>query len=241
MLSKHTAKLIKLFEKLLFSINILITINIKDMNTLLERAKSAAKYENMSMVQFQEALGVSISHFYNANSLSLKVMKSLEEKFPEINAEWLRTGEGEMIDSDKIREQKIAENAFRVPLLPIAAQGGTPDNFECQIEKHDCEMMISPVENASLAIAVTGDSMSPEYPSGSKVLVQKINEKAFIEWGCTYVLDTINGAIIKNVFPMKGDESKVICRSVNPNFSDFTVDTADIRGWYRVRCCVTIK
>lgn len=211
------------------------------MGTLLERAKIAAKYENMSMVQFQEALGVSISHFYNANSLSLKVMKALEDRFPEINSEWLRTGNGEMIDKDKVIEQKRAENAFRVPLLPIAAQGGTPDNFECQIEKHDCEMMLSPIENVSLAIPITGDSMSPEFPSGSKVLVQKINEKAFIEWGCTYVLDTINGAIIKNVFPVKDDETKVICRSVNPNFSDFVVDTSDIRGWYRVRCVITIK
>jgi phage repressor protein C with HTH and peptisase S24 domain len=211
------------------------------MSTLLERAKNAAKYENMSMVQFQEALGVSISHFYNANSLSLKVMKALEERFPEINAEWLRTGNGEMIDEEKVREQKKAESAFRIPLLPIAAQGGTPDDFECQIEKHDCEMMLSPIENVSLAIPVTGDSMSPEFPSGSKVLVQKVNEKAFIEWGCTYVLDTVNGAVIKNVFPAKDDDTKVICRSVNPNFSDFIVDTSDIRGWYRVRCCITIK
>lgn len=211
------------------------------MSTLLERAKIAAKYKNMSMVQFQEALGVSISHFYNANSLSLKVMKALEERFPEINAEWLRTGNGEMIDKNKVIEKRNADNAFRVPLLPIAAQGGTPDNFECQVEKYDCEMMLSPIENVSLAIPITGDSMSPEFPSGSKVLVQKINEKAFIEWGCTYVLDTVNGAIIKNIFPVKDDETKVICRSVNPNFSDFIIDTADIRGWYRVRCCITIK
>ena len=102
-------------------------------------------------------------------------------------------------------------------------------------------MMLSPIENVSLAIPVTGDSMSPEFPSGSKVLVQKVNEKAFIEWGCTYVLDTVNGAVIKNVFPAKDDDTKVICRSVNPNFSDFIVDTSDIRGWYRVRCCITIK
>ena len=40
------------------------------------------------------------------------------------------------------------------------------------------------------------DSMSPEYPSGSVI---KKNEKAFIEWGKTYVLDTENGAVIKNI------------------------------------------
>ena len=238
MLCNHTAKLIKKIEKLLFSINILIIINIKNMSTLLERAKKVAEHKGMSMAQFQEKIGVSISHFYNTDRLSLKTKRAVSEVFPDINADWLETGEGFMTNTDKLQEEG---KFYKVPLLPVAAQGGTPNNFEYQIQKHDCEMMISPIENISMAITVTGDSMSPEYPSGSKVLVQKINEKAFIEWGNTYVLDTVNGAIVKNVFQAKGDDTKIICRSVNPNFADFSVDISDIRGWYRVRCCITIK
>ena len=165
-------------------------------------------------------------------------MRALKEVYPDINVNWLQNGEGFMTNEDKLEEEG---KFYKVPLLPVAAQGGTPDNFESQIQRHDCEMIISPIDNITMAISVTGDSMSPEYPSGSKVLVQKINEKAFIEWGCTYVLDTVNGAIIKNILQVKDDDTKIICRSVNPNFADFTVDTADIRGWYRVRCCITIK
>lgn len=208
------------------------------MSTLLERAKKVAEHKGMSMAQFQEKIGVSISHFYNTDRLSLKTKRAVSEVFPDINADWLETGEGFMTNTDKLQEEG---KFYKIPLLPVAAQGGTPNNFEYQIQQHDCEMMISPIENISMAITVTGDSMSPEYPSGSKVLVQKINEKAFIEWGNTYVLDTVNGAIIKNVFQAKGDDTKVICRSVNPNFADFSIDVSDIRGWYRVRCCITIK
>lgn len=211
------------------------------MSTLTERAKEIAKYKNMSMVQFQESLGLSISHFYNTKFLSRKVARVIEETYPEINTDWLASGKGEMIKSGVLPKMATDVGSYYVPLLPVAAQGGTPDNFECQISKHDCEMILSPVENVNLAIPVTGDSMSPEYPSGCKVMVQKINEKAFIEWGCTYVLDTVNGAIIKNVFQYKDDPAKIICRSVNPNFADFMVDISDIRGWYRVRCCITIK
>ena len=149
------------------------------------------------MAQFQEKIGVSISHFYNTDKLSLKTKRAVSEVFPDINADWLETGDGFMTNTDKLKEEG---KFYKVPLLPVAAQGGTPNNFEYQIMKHDCEMMISPIENISMAITVTGDSMSPEYPSGSKVLVQKINEKAFIEWGNTYVLDTVNGDIINNVF-----------------------------------------
>lgn len=211
------------------------------MSTITERAKEIAEYKKMSMVKFQESLGLSISHFYNTKFLSRKVARKIEETYPEINIDWLATGNGEMIRSGILPTLATETSAYVVPLLPIAAQGGTPDNFECQISRHNCEMIISPVENVDLAIPVTGDSMSPEYPSGSKVMVQKINERAFIEWGCTYVLDTVNGAIIKNVYQCKDDPNKIICRSVNQNFQDFTVDLSDIRGWYRVRCCITIK
>lgn len=208
------------------------------MSTLLERAKQVAEYKHLSMVQFQESLGVSISHFYNAKDISLKTLRAIEEIYPDINTRWLQTGEGYMTNDDKLKSE---EKFYKVPLLPIAAQGGTPDNIESQIQQHECEMIVSPIDNITMAIPVTGDSMSPEFPSGSKVFVQKVNEKAFIEWGCTYVLDTVNGAVIKNVFQTKGDETKVTCRSVNPNFADFTVDLTDIRGWYRVRGCFTIK
>ena len=211
------------------------------MSTFTERAKEIAKSKRMSMVQFQESLGLSISHFYNTKFLSRKVARKIEEVYPEINVDWLATGNGEMIKGGVLPTFAKDSTAYLVPLLPVSAQGGTPNNFEYQISNHECEMIMSPVENIDLAISVTGDSMSPEFPSGSKVMVQKINEKAFIEWGCTYVLDTVNGAIIKNVYQYKDDESKVICRSVNPNFADFIVDTSDIRGWYRVRCCITIK
>lgn len=211
------------------------------MSTLLERAKLVAKYKRMSLAQLQENIGLSVGHFYNIKYLSRKVIRLFEENYPEINTEWLANGKGEMLNTNSTTILATETKTYKVPLLPIAAQGGTPDNFECQVSKHDCEIIMSPIENIDLAISITGDSMSPEYPSGSKVMVQKINEKAFIEWGCTYVLDTVNGAIIKNVYQCKDDESKIICRSVNPNFTDFIVDISDIRGWYRVRCCITIK
>ena len=207
------------------------------MSTLVERAKEAARYYHMSLVKWQESMGLSNAHFYNCQGISRKLSRVIEEMYPEINIEWMSTGNSVMLNSDVKRNP----TGYTVPLLPIAAQGGTPDNFESQIESNKCEQVISPVQGVTLALPVNGDSMSPEYPNGCKIFVQRINEASYIEWGCTYVLDTSNGAIVKNVFPVKDDATKVICRSVNPNYADFIVDTSDIRGWYRVRCCITIK
>ena len=208
------------------------------MDALIGRAKEIARYYKMPLAKWSESMGLSNAHFYNCKGISRKLARLIENSYPEIDITWLATGKGSMIKGEG--ETVDAKN-YIVPLLPIAAQGGTPDDFESQIKEFDCEKVLCPIKDITLAVPINGDSMSPEYPNGSKVFVQRINELSFIEWGCTYVLDTTNGTIIKNVFPVKEDTTKIICRSVNPNYADFVVDTSDIRGWYRVRCCIAIK
>lgn len=125
-------------------------------------------------------------------------------------------------------------------VIPTGARAGTLADFAQSVAQYDCERMVTPVKGADYAIQVTGDSMSPEYPSGSVVLIKKINEKAFIEWGKTYVLDTENGAVIKNV--RRTDNPEVIeCVSMNPAYQSFTMETKYINGWYRVLMVLSLK
>lgn len=127
-----------------------------------------------------------------------------------------------------------------IPVLPTDARAGTLAEFADSIEAFNCERMVSPIRGADFAMQVTGDSMSPEYPSGSMVIIKKINEKAFIEWGKTYVLDTENGAVIKII--RKTDDPQVIeCVSTNPAYQPFTMETKYINGWYRVLMVLSLK
>lgn len=208
------------------------------MSTLVERAKEVARHEGMSLVKFQEVLGLSNAHFYNTQKLSRKVTRVIEEKFPHIDTFWLSTGEGCML---KGQVPKAQTDGYIVPLLPVAAQGQISDDIQTLTEGFECEKILSPIKDVTLAVTINGDSMSPEYPNGSKVFVQRIDNNSFIEWGCAYLLDTINGVVIKNVVPVPDNDEQIICRSVNPNFSEFRIRVSDIRGWYRVRCCLTIK
>jgi len=128
------------------------------------------------------------------------------------------------------------ENAgYRVPLLPVEAHGGSLVDFEGSVNEYDCEMVVSPVRGASFAIQVTGESMSPAFPNGCKILIQRVNEEAFIEWGRVYVLDTVNGIIVKQIRQCE-DPSFVLCYSLNPapEYAPFKVETRYIRGWFRV-------
>ena len=127
-----------------------------------------------------------------------------------------------------------------IPVLPTDARAGTLAEFSDSVEAYNCERMVSPIRGADFAMQVTGDSMSPEYPSGSVIICKKINEKAFIEWGKVFVLDTPNGAVIKSV-RKTDDDNEVECVSLNPAYQPFRINTEYINGWYRVLMVLSLK
>lgn len=130
--------------------------------------------------------------------------------------------------------------AGSVLVIPYGARGGTIGDFLDGVHEYDCERITSPIRGADYAMEVTGDSMSPEYPSGSRVLIKRVDETAFIAWNEVYVLDTPNGAVIKRI-RKNPDPSLVECVSVNPAYQPYTIPRDFIRGWYRVLMVMSLK
>ena len=63
----------------------------------------------------------------------------------------------------------FAKGTLRV--IPIEAMAGTLGEFADSIHAYDCERMVSPIKGADYAIKVCGDSMTPEIPNGSQILI----------------------------------------------------------------------
>jgi SOS-response transcriptional repressor LexA len=132
------------------------------------------------------------------------------------------------------------DTAETIPVIPVEAMAGTLQEFFQSVQDYDCERMVSPIKGADYAIKVNGDSMSPEIPNGSHILLKRILEDQFVEWGKIFCLDTANGAVIKRVFPTD-DPDVVECRSINPEYPSFKVNTKHINGWYRVLMVMSFK
>ena len=134
------------------------------------------------------------------------------------------------------------DDAPTIPLLPISAQAGSLNEFYVSVKDSDCERIVSPIKGVDFAISVAGESMAPEFPNGSQVLVKRINERAFIDWGKVYVLDTCNGTIIKVLVPSE-NEGCVRCLSINqdPRFAPYDILISDVQGFYRVLLCMAVK
>lgn len=174
-----------------------------------------------------------------SEQLVLKICK-LE---PRVNKTWLLTGEGEMltgVQTEQTKQSFTESDIHLIPLLPVSAQGGSLNDFVVSIKESSCEKIISPIKGADYAMSVSGESMAPEYPSGSQILIKRIDEKAFIDWGRVYVLDTCNGTVIKRLFP-SDTADKVLCKSINPEFPPFEVSLSDVYAVYRVLMCMSLK
>lgn len=215
-----------------------------------ERIESVLNYLNMRANKFAKHIGLKSPQILydilnGRNGISKYLADKITAKCVNISLSWLLTGEGEMISTQvKTHEYYGGENyesVNYVPLLPISAQGGTLNDFIVSMKDSECERVVSPIRGADFAMTVAGDSMSPEYPSGSQILIKKINEKAFIDWGKVYVLDTCNGSVIKRIFPSDNDESRVKCVSINPAYPPFEVYLGDVYGIYRVLLCMSVK
>ena len=129
---------------------------------------------------------------------------------------------------------------FRVRLIPFEARGGMIGDFVDGVMDYDCEMVVSPIKGVDFAMTVTGESMAPSFNPGDRILIKRVDPNIFLEWGKTYVLDTPNGAVIKQI--RKTDDPDLVeCVSLNPDYQPFTVSVGDVRGWYRVLMVMSLR
>ena len=204
--------------------------------------KSLRKKYNLTQAQMGEILGcgqTNISEIErNRKDIDAAQYKILCELYGEDNVSVFQIND---INDDI---DVIAGNTdYETYLLPQSAMGGSLSGFaEDGVTLQNCEKVISPIKGVDFAITVYGESMSPEYPSGSRVLIKKIDPSVFIDWGKVYVLDTSNGVIIKELH--KNEKGGYItCHSINsdPKFADFDLEISKVHGFYRVLMCLSAK
>jgi len=209
-----------------------------------EKINILLDYLSLNPSDFARKVGLkNVQNIYDIQKDKVDISKTTVNKivsiFPNINKNWLLTGEGEMLrKADNIMKEN---EIIYVPLLPISAAAGSLNDFVVSVKDSECEKIISPIKGVDWAITVSGDSMEPEYPSGSQILIKKINERAFIDWGKVYVLDTCNGSVIKKIFPVTDNPNKLKCVSINPGYPSFDVSLDDVYGVYRVLLCMSVK
>jgi hypothetical protein len=211
--------------------------------TTKARLEEFIRFKGLATSRFESMCHLSNGYVRNLkNQVGDEKLNNILSAFPELSKVWLLTGEGEMLTTDapvvEQRKQESEENEGKlIPLLPLSAEGGSLDGFDnLGVSLPDCEVIYSPIKDADMAITVSGKSMEPDYPEGCRVVVKRINHALFIEWGREYVLDTVNGIVLKTLEP-SDDPNFIRCTSLNPDqrrYAPFEIPKESVRGVYRV-------
>ena len=214
---------------------------IEKEETMKQRLIRLLKVKHMTQTEFARHLGVSATYIgAMRKSMPKDRLKVVFELFPDLNRDWLLYGEGEMLNPIDNGAIDLSDG-YVVPLLPTEACAGTLQFWSQGVQLRDCEKVVSPVPGADFGIRVYGDSMEPEFHSGSILFIKRINENAFIPWGNPMVIDTENGVLVKVVYPSgqttdrHGNRCEYIeARSYNPSYPPIQIPTECIYGLYRV-------
>lgn len=192
--------------------------------------------------EFAKFLGIKPNTLSNWHSRNTYDAELLFTKCNFINAAFLLTGKGSMVSSvhDSFNEpqevfktnNKLKQHIYkgkRIPLIPIEAMAGFASG-EMQVMEYDTVTYVVPEFeelNVEFMIRVKGSSMYPKYNSGNTVGCKKLPLDTFFQWNKVYVLDTIQGPLIKRV--QKSDkEDYIVCVSDNTKYAPFDLPKSEI-------------
>lgn len=223
-----------------------------DMAKILDNIRVFAEKEGITIGALERKIGASkgvLSRaIANGTDIQAKWITAIVDNYPLVSAQWLLTGEGEMISGDSCDEKvdltpECATNNItraRNDELPlhehIEALAGIPSEDAAPSQYYSSYIVPDfKRQGATDLIRIHGNSMLPRYNSGDIVGVMQIFDPQFIEWGRVYVLDTTQGVLIKRLFPDKQNVGNYLCHSDNTEeYPDFSIPKTEIRKIFKV-------
>lgn len=186
-------------------------------------------YSGGNKTQFANKLGITpqgISSWVSRDTFDIELVYA---KCENVSAQWLLTGEGEMLNEDcqlTISERK----PLGIPLLPVEAVAGVLSGNDMQVMEYDCEYFDVPTfKGAEFLIRVTGDSMQPKYYSGDIVACKRLPIDTFFQWNRVYVIGSEQGVILKRV-RQGSDAEHITLVSENTDYAPFELSLSKVHS-----------
>ena len=203
-----------------------------DKSLILNKIKS---YLNLkSDTELANFLGIKPQVLSNWRARNTFDTELIYTKCVDIDANWLLTGEGEMLKSGNTNTETSKEESVKgIPLVNATAIGGYGNNVFSFEERDVKDYYVIPKfkhKQVDFMIEVEGSSMYPKYNSGDVVACRIIKERNFIQWNKTHVIATREqGIIIKRIKPSDAPNSLLMV-SDNESYDPFNVPEEEIEG-----------
>lgn len=203
--------------------------------TLKERVKVYCKSRAVTISRFEKESGLSNGYFNRVHHRpSQDKLDNIKTAFPDLNTEWLLTGEGQMLKTQPDNQTQTRRNVIRY-WENIEATGSGIMSFDDALDGRYSEMVLPDFSDCTDAMRLVGDSMYPRYKSG-QILIFKEWQEAFIEYGQAYLVITRTGYRMLKYLQPAPEKSMVTCVSENAEkFPPFEIEIESIHKLYLVK------
>ena len=231
-------------------------------STIKERILSFLEYNGIKKADFYQATGVADSHFKGKNLYSQPggdVLVKILTSYPNISAEWLLTGEGDMLKSKYTEEPQIEVKPIHQPrstekkeetqvvyLYDFEASAGLRALFDNSRQNIIDTIKIPNLPKCDGAIHIVGDSMYPLLKSGDIILYRQmpldINNLLYGEmYLLSYDIDGDDYIVVKYIRKSGKGEPFITLGSENPAHAPRDIDFRRITALALVKASVRIN
>ena len=200
---------------------------------ILARIKEGCNLKSdTELAHFLGIAKTTLSNWRSRDSIDYNLVLS---KCEHVDLNWLLTGEERPLVlpiSDSQTKESLAFESKKggIPLIPLEAFAGFGTDNNAQVMEYECETYIVPAfRDAEFLIPVKGDSMCPKYASGDLVACKKLPLDTFFQWNKVYVLNTIQGVLIKRI-KRGADADHITIVSENKLYEPFELHKAAINS-----------
>lgn len=202
--------------------------------------------KGISKNKFYKTTGFSVGFLDSGSSLGVDKLKIIIDNYHDLNIDYILGNSTDVIcppNSRKNVHQSVhltpSETELKcitfseegIPLIPVEAMAGWGAG-DVPVMEYDLQRYKVPEFselNVDFMIRVKGSSMYPKYNSGDIVACKKLPLDTFFQWNKVYVLDTIQGAMIKRI-KQSEVENAIQCVSDNKTYDPFDLDLSEVHA-----------
>lgn len=218
-----------------------------------ERLIKYLENKGVSKYRFYQETGLSNGFLDKEGSIRSDICEKISYQYPDLNLNWLLTGNGNMkigneneLQTFKLRTDRAVNHQI-IPIYNLEATAGLVELFRDHSELEAIDTMSIPnLPKCDGAVFVAGDSMYPLLKSGDIIMYKKINDlQNDIYWGQMYLisiaLEDEEFVMVKYVQKSEKGEKYLKLVSENRHHQDKDVLLEKVRALALIKASVRVN
>lgn len=218
------------------------------------RVQAIIENKMLNRNSFARTIGVATSNLAKMLSceqtITDKTLYKISSAFPDVNLEWLKTGNGEMILENETSNARVLGGVYNVNSLdaetslvkaiPVSALASFVENPSVALitEIDNQPVILTAQEKRAIRnlyiIKVEGESMEPTVKNKAEVLARQIPQNAWHNASGIVFVVFGDYTVIKRVKSNRLlSDNCIVLSSDNPEYGEMTVQLADIRAIFK--------